>query len=325
MNMLRIPWGQGKQIKLFREFGILMVLLLVSAIVSIYAPAFLQTSNLINVVRQTVEIGIMAVGMTLIITSGEIDLSVGSILGASAIIGALLVRGGTDPTLAFFATLSVGAMAGLVNGLLVTKARIPSFIVTLGMMQILRTVSLATSGGRSVAVFPESALNSWVFAIGRSVGIIPVQVIVMVIVFIIAHIFMSKTRFGFNIYATGGNKRAAMLSSINTDSVKIKCFVVTGILCGLAAVISMTHLHAVPATAGVGREMDVIGATILGGVSLSGGRGTILGTLIGALLMSVIRIGMVLMHVPVHFQSGFIGFVIIFAVLVDTMFSSRKA
>lgn len=307
-----------KKLNSFRELGVLMVLVIIVLILSIVSPVFLKPVNLVNIVRQTVEIGVMAIGMTFLIISAEMDLSVGSIFGSTAMLGALMFKNGINPTLVFFTVLLAGAAIGFLNGFLVTKAKMPAFIATLGTMQIFRSIAYAISNGQSISVFPESAQNSWIFKMGASIGGFPVQVIIMLFLFAIAHIAMSKTKFGFNIYATGGNQRAAKLGGINTELVKIECFMITGALCALAGLISIAYLQSVPTTAGSGREMDVIAAVILGGAALSGGRGTILGTFIGAIIMSVVKNGMVLLSVPVFWQTGFIGVIIILAVLLDT-------
>ena len=313
-----------KKLKKFREMGVLVVLAIIVVALSIVSPIFLKPVNLVNVVRQTVEIGVMAIGMTLLIISGEMDLSVGSIFGATAMLGALMFKNNMNPTLVFILMLAGGAAIGFINGFLVTKAKMPAFIATLGTMQIFRSVAYAISGGMSISVFPEKATNSWVFKMGASVGKVPVQVIIMLILFVVAHIVMSKTKFGFDIYATGGNKRAAKLAGISTDRIKMECFMLTGALCALAGMISIAYLQSVPTTAGSGREMDVIAAVILGGAALSGGRGTILGTFIGAIIMSVVKNGMVLLSVPVFWQSGFIGVIIILAVLLDTWLGKNE-
>ena len=288
------------------------------------SPVFLKPVNLVNIVRQTVEIGVMAIGMSFLIIAAEMDLSVGSIFGAAAMLGALLFKNEVNPTLVLIVMLLAGAAIGLVNGTLVAKAKMPAFIVTLGTMQIFRSIAYAISNGQSISVFPDKAMNSWVFGLGASVGVIPVQVIIMLILYVIAHIVMSKTKLGFDIYATGGNQKAARLAGINTDRIKIICFMLTGSLCALAGMISIAYLKSVPTTAGEGREMDVIAAVILGGAALSGGRGTILGTFIGAIIMSVVKNGMVLMSVPVFWQTGFIGVIIILAVLLDTWIGRKE-
>ena len=312
------------RIKRFRELGVLIVLGVIVIILSIVSPVFLKPVNLVNIVRQTVEIGVMAIGMSFLIIAAEMDLSVGSIFGAAAMLGALLFKNEVNPTLVFIVMLLAGAAIVLVNGTLVAKAKMPAFIVTLGTMQIFRSIAYAISNGQSISVFPDKAMNSWVFGLGASVGVIPVQVIIMLILYVIAHIVMSKTKLGFDIYATGGNQKAARLAGINTDRIKIICFMLTGSLCALAGMISIAYLKSVPTTAGEGREMDVIAAVILGGAALSGGRGTILGTFIGAIIMSVVKNGMVLMSVPVFWQTGFIGVIIILAVLLDTWIGRKE-
>jgi ribose/xylose/arabinose/galactoside ABC-type transport system permease subunit len=201
----------------------------------------------------------------------------------------------------------------------------PAFIVTLGTMQIFRSIAYAVSGGKSIGAFSPEAQTSWVFGIGGNIGRIPLQIIVMIVLYIITYVIMKKTKLGFDIYATGGNKRAARLAGINTDRMKIISFVAMGILSAFAGMISIAYLKSVPTTAGSGREMDVIAAVILGGTSMNGGRGTILGTFIGASIMAVVRNGMVLLSVPAFWQSGFIGIIIIAAVLMDTWITQRKS
>ena len=312
------------KLKAFRELGVLSVLVVLVILLSVVSPVFLKPVNLINIVRQTVEIGIMAIGMTFLITAGELDLSVGSIFGATAMLAATMFKNGMNPTLTFLAAILAGGAIGLINGLLVTKAKIPAFITTLGTMQIFRSVAYGISNGQSISVFPEEAVNSWVFKMGSSIGKVPVQIFIMLALFIIAGIALAKTQFGFHIYATGGSQKAARLVGINTDRTKIVCFVLTGALCALAGLISIAYLQSVPTTAGDGREMDVIAAVILGGAALSGGRGTILGTFLGAIIMSVVKNGMVLLSVPVFWQNGFIGVIIILAVLLDTWMRRKE-
>jgi len=316
-----LPFKKGS----FKEFGVLMVLLGIVVVLSIITPSFLRPQNIINVIRQMTEIGIMAIGMTMVIICAEIDLSVGSIYGATAMIAALMIKSGISPALAFIVSLCVGALIGFVNGFLSTKAKMPAFIVTLGTMQIFRSIAYAVSGGKSIGAFSQESQASWVFGIGGNVGPIPVQIIIMIILYIITYIMMKKTRVGFNIYATGGNKRAASLAGINTDRMKIISFVAMGVLSAFAGMVSIAYLKSVPTTAGSGREMDVIAAVILGGTSMNGGRGSILGTFIGATIMAVVRNGMVLLSVPAFWQSGFIGIIIIVAVLMDTWITQRKS
>lgn len=308
----------------FREFGVLMVLIGISAVLSIVAPAFIKPQNIINIIRQMTEIGIMAIGMTLVIVCAEIDLSIGSIYGATAMTAALMIKDGISPSVAFIAAIACGAAIGFVNGFLTTKAKMPAFIVSLGTMQIFRSVAYAISGGKSIGAFSDQAQSSWVFGIGGNAGPIPVQIILMIALFAVTFIIMKKTKFGFDVYATGGNKRAARLAGINTDRTKIICFVAMGVLAALAGMIGIAYLKSVPTTAGAGREMDVIAAVILGGTSMNGGRGTVLGAFLGAAIMAVVKNGMVLLSVPAFWQSGFIGIIIITAVLMDTWITAKN-
>lgn len=310
--------------KSFREFGVLMVLIGIVAVLSIVTPSFIRPQNIINIIRQMTEIGIMAIGMTMVIVCAEIDLSIGSIYGASAMVAALMIKDGISPVIALVAAIAFGAAIGFINGFLSTKAKMPAFIVTLGTMQIFRSIAYAVSGGRSIGAFSKKATESWVFGIGGNIGPIPVQIIIMLALYIITYVIMKKTKFGFDVYATGGNKRAARLAGINTDRSKIICFVVMGVLAAFAGIISIAYLKSVPTTAGSGREMDVIAAVILGGTSMNGGRGSILGAFLGAAIMAVVKNGMVLLSVPAFWQSGFIGIIIIAAVLMDTWITAKN-
>lgn len=309
----------------FREFGVLMVLVGIVVALSIATPSFIRPQNIINIIRQMTEIGIMAIGMTMVITCAEIDLSIGSIYGATAMIAGLMIKAGVQPALAFLVSILIGALIGFINGFFSTKAGMPAFIVTLGTMQIFRSVAYAVSGGRSVGAFSQEAQSSWVFGIGGNVGKIPLQILVMFALYIITYIVMKKTKFGFEVYATGGNDRAARLAGIDTDRIKITSFVIMGILAAFAGLISIAYLKSVPTTAGEGREMDAIAAVILGGTSMSGGRGSILGTFLGAAIMAVVKNGMVLLSVPAFWQSGFIGIIIIVAVLMDTWITKKNS
>ncbi len=309
-----------------REFGVLIVLLLIFIIMSICSPVFLSATNLVNVVRQCVEIGIMAIGMTFLIVNGDMDLSIGSTFAVCAMIGGTLFKYEMcPPTLAFLAVLLVGAVLGMLNGLMVTRVGIPSFIVTLGTMKIYRSCAYAISGGTSVSVFPESATNSWVWLFGAKIDGVPIQIFIMLIMFVIAHIVLKKTVYGNRVYATGGNERAARLSGINTKNTRLIAFIIQGVCCAVAAIIALTYLNSVTTTSGEGREMDSIAAVILGGAALSGGRGTIIGSFIGVLIMGIVKNGMVLLGVPVFWQDGFIGVVVILAVLVDGLIHRKDA
>ena len=309
-----------------REFGVFAVLIIIMIVMSIASPVFLKKANLINIVRQTVEIGIMAIGMTFLIIAGEMDLSIGSLFATSAMFGGYLFKNEIfPPTVIFFMILICGTVLGAVNGLLRTRLDIPSFIATLGTMKIYRSFAYAIGNGQSIRQFPESATGSWVWNLGIKVGGVPVQIFVMMGLFVIAHILLKKTTYGYQIYATGGNARAAHLSGIVVKNTKLIAFSMMGFCCGVAAILSTTYLGTVTTTAGEGREMDAIAAVILGGAALSGGRGSIVGTFLGAIIMATVKNGMVLLNVPVFWQDGFIGIVVIVAVLIDALFHRKDS
>jgi ribose/xylose/arabinose/galactoside ABC-type transport system permease subunit len=313
----RRGWSQ------FSERGILLVFIGICIILSIAAPNFRHLTNLINISRQIVEISISAIGMTYLIICAEFDLSVGSVYGLTGITAAIILRSGWPVSLAFIGPILVGAAVGLINGLITTKLRVPAFIVTLSTLALARGVVYGISSGYSISVFPKSA-NSF-FAIGNSIGeVFPIQIIIMIVLFIIAGIVLSKTTLGFKIYATGGNKKAAQLTGINTDRIKIYAFIICGATAAISGILSLGYLQSVHPSAGIGREMDVIAAVILGGTYLYGGRGTILGTFIGAAIIGVIRNGMVLLRVPAYSQEAFIGFVILVAVIADIWLKREK-
>jgi simple sugar transport system permease protein/ribose transport system permease protein len=312
----------------FKERGVLAVLVGLCIIFSLATPNFLQLTNMINIMRQISEICISAVGMTFVIICAEIDLSVGSVFGLSAIFAALILRSnvvaGMTPLLAFVAALALGGVVGLFNGVITTKLRVPAFIVTLSVLAIARGALYGVSGGYSISIFPKSA--DPFFYMGNSIGnVFPRQILLMLAVAVIAGIVLSKSTFGFQIYATGGNKKAADLTGINTDRIKIATFVICGLMAAFSGIISLSYLQSVHPSAGLGREMDVIAAVILGGTYLYGGRGTILGTFIGAAIIGVVRNGMVLMSVPAYSQEALIGAVILLAVVADIWLRREKA
>jgi len=299
-----------------QELGVLAVLIVIGVVLSLTTKSFLTRTNLINVVRQFSEISIMAVGMTFVIICSEIDLSVGSIYGICAIISGYLLNRGGDPALAFILALSVGIGIGAVNGFLVTKFRIPAFIATLSMMQIVRGGAYGISKGWPISQFPS--VDNWFFGMGERVAGIPIQIFIMILINIVASRLLSKTTLGFQTYAVGGNANASRLSGINNGAVKTVAFMISGALAALGGMIGLAYLQSVAATAGAGRELDVIAAVIIGGTSMSGGKGTILGTFLGAAIMGVVRNGMVLLGVQAYYQEAFIGLVILVAVLADT-------
>jgi len=276
-------------------------------------PHFLTVSNLLNVLEQTAINAIVAVGMTFVIISGGIDLSVGSVLAVSGIaLGSALQAGAAVPV-AIALALAVGLGCGLVNGVLVTFGRLPPFIATLGMMSVARGAALMLAEGRPISGFDDGFR---MLATGR-VLMMPAPVIIAGLIYAVAHFVLGHTVFGRATYAIGGNEEAARLSGVHVRYHKTAIYGVAGLMSAAAAVILTARLNSAQPTAGTMYELDAIAATVIGGTSLLGGEGTIMGALIGALIMGVLRNGLNLLNVSSFFQQVVIGVVIIGAVLVD--------
>jgi ribose transport system permease protein len=303
-----------------RPFGTVAVLVVLGGIISAFTPYFLTVSNLLNVAQQTVINAIIAVGMTFVIISAGIDLSVGSILAFAGIVLAQALHAGWPLPLAVLAGLAVGAACGLVNGLLITLGRLPPFIATLGMMSVARGAALLATGGRPVSGFGVSF--RWL-ANGR-LAAVPAAVVLMVLVYGAAHFVLRRTKFGRYVYAVGGNEEAALLSGVPVGICKIAIYGSCGGLAGLAAVVLTSRLNSAQPIAGLSYELDAIAAAVIGGASLMGGEGSVLGTLVGALIMGVLRNGLNLLGVSSFVQQVLIGAVIIAAVLLDMLFKQRK-
>ena len=306
-----------------REMGVLVALILIGILLSAATPYFLTTANLLNISRQMVIISIIAVGMTFLIISREFDLSVGSTYGLSGIVaGTMVLKLGIDIWVAVPIVLLLGALIGLINGLMVTKVGIPSFIVTLGTMSILRGFALVLANGWPVSDLPPSSFFS-VFA-GTVVGGIPTHTVWMAIILLLGGFILSRTVFGYHVYATGGNPRAARLMGINTDRVKIVNFIISATLASLGGLLTLGFLNSVTPTAGTGLELDIIASVVIGGTALAGGAGSILGTFLGAAIMSTVRNGLVLLGVSAYWQQAAIGLVIVIAVTVDVLGTRRN-
>ena len=290
-------------------------LFLIITIITILNPDFLSVSNLLNVLRQVSINAIIAFGMTFVILTGGIDLSVGSILALTGAVTAGMMAGGTDPILAMLLGLILGALLGAVNGVLIAKGNVAPFIATLATMTIYRGLTLVYTEGRPISGFGDS-LTFQMLGKGYFLGI-PVPVVTMLISFGILYFILKKTTFGRRVYAVGGNEEASKLSGIKTGRIKIYVYSLTGFLSALAALILTSRLNSAQPTAGQMFELDAIAAVVLGGTSLTGGRGWIVGTLIGALIIGVLNNGLNLIGVSSFFQQVVKGLVILFAVLID--------
>ncbi|MDQ4076118.1 MAG: ABC transporter permease [Chloroflexota bacterium] len=316
-----------------RELGIISAAIFLFIILSLInqeagVNKFTQTENLLTIARQISLVTIMAVGMTYVIISGEIDLAIGSTFGVSGIALGLLIKDGHDPWFALLAALALGTSIGLFNGAVSTKFGVPSFVVTLGMLSALRGVALALAGGWPVAGLPSDrffAITGGFLVIATDTYTsIPMQVIWMIVVLLIGWFVLSKTRYGYHLYATGSNKQAAILNGIPTDRVKILAFMFTGFLAALAASLQLGFFKSFQPTNGQGLELEVIAAVIIGGTNLFGGSGNILGTLVGAAIIGMITNGLILAGVPTYWQFVAIGLIIIFAVVLDVQIRKRQ-
>lgn len=305
---------QDKKTKLvIGKLGPFLGLLLLCIVLTFMSDRFLTVDNLLNVTRQVSINAVISVGMTLVILTGGIDLSVGSILAFAGSITAGLLAGGQAIVPAILIGSIAGAVIGLVNGLLITKADIPPFIATLGTMTAARGFTLVYTDGRPITGMEEA----FRFLGGGYIAGIPVPVIIMLLIFIIAHIALTKTRFGRYIYAIGGNEEVARLSGINTKKVLMAIYTIAGLLAGFSGIIMASRLNSAQPTAGTGFELDAIAAVVLGGTSLSGGVGNVGGTLIGAMIIGVLDNGLNLLNVSSFYQQVAKGIVILLAVYVD--------
>jgi ribose transport system permease protein len=303
-----------------RQLGTLAGLLGLCLVLWVSTPFFLTVSNLLNIAEQAAIIAIVAVGMTFVIITGGIDLSVGSVLAFAGVVMASVLHREVPLPLALAVALGTGLFCGLVNGALITVGRLPPFIATLGMMSVARGTALMFTEGRPVSGFSGSFRS---LATGELVGI-PVSVVIMVGVYVVAHFVLTRTKLGRYTYAIGGNEEAALLSGVNVRVYKAAVYGISGMLSGLAAVILTARLNSAQPIAGMMYELDAIAATVIGGTSLLGGEGTVVGTLIGALIMAVLRNGLNILGVSSFVQQVVIGSVIIAAVLIDMWLKRRS-
>ncbi|MCH4390839.1 ABC transporter permease subunit [Staphylococcus haemolyticus] len=290
-------------------------LILLIIVVSILNPSFLDLSNLLNLLRQISINGLIAFGMTFIILTGGIDLSVGSILALSSAFIALMITSGVDPIIALIIGVLIGFVLGAVNGLLVTKGNMAPFIATLATMTIFRGLTLVITDGNPITNLRDSYLFQ-LFGKGYFIGI-PVPAVTMIIVFVILLILLQKTTFGRHTYAIGGNEVAAKISGIKVNKIKILIYGISGLMSALAGGILTSRLNSAQPTAGTSYELDAIAAVVLGGTSLTGGKGRIVGTLIGVLIIGVLNNGLNLLGVSSFYQQVVKGVVILIAVLID--------
>jgi len=302
------------------ELGIAVPLVLLIVIVGIVNPVFFDLDNIFNVLRQSSFTFIIGLAMTFVLVGGGLDLSVGSVLALGGVIAGLALLGGVPIWIAVLLGVLAGVLIGLFNGIVVAVFKIPSLIVTLGMMYFARGVVQVLTRGNPVYPLPE-AFNF--LGQGFLAGV-PVVVIVAAVLGIFAHVVLTQTAYGRAVFALGGNRETARLSGINVQRVTIWIYVICGAASGLTGVLTAARLASALSNAGTGMELQVIAGCIIGGTSMFGGSGSILGTLIGVAFMNIIANGMVLMKISVYYQSMVIGAIIILAVGIDQYNRKRR-
>lgn len=299
-----------------KKLGPLIGLFLLCIVLSILSDDFLTMDNWLNLLRQVSINALIAFGMTFVILTGGIDLSVGSVLALSSAITAGMMAQGINGFVAILVGLFAGMAMGVLNGVIITKGKVAPFIATLATMTAFRGLTLVYTDGRPITGFASDDILFQMMGRGYFFGI-PVPVILMIVVYLVLYIVLKKTTFGRHTYAIGGNEEASRLSGLRVDRLKIYVYALTGALSALAGLILTSRLNSAQPTAGTAYELDAIAAVVLGGTSLSGGRGWIFGTLVGALIIGVLNNGLNLLNVSSFYQQVIKGAVILLAVLLD--------
>ena len=302
--------------KYMSELTTVIALIILMAVITIINSNFLTANNLLNLLLQVTSNALIAFGMTFVILTGGIDLSVGSILALSSALTAGLLGSGMPVTLAILISLILGCILGMMNGLLISYGKLAPFIVTLATMTIFRGATLVYTNGNPITKGLSDTFLFQFLGQGYIVGI-PFPVIIMFIVFIVLYVLLHNTAFGKSVYAIGGNEKAAYISGVKLNKVKIIIYSISGIMASISGLIITSRLSSAQPTAGASYEMDAIAAVVLGGTSLSGGKGRILGTLIGALIIGVLNNGLNIIGVSAFWQQVVKGVVILIAVLID--------
>jgi len=303
--------------ELLEEYKSLIGLIVLIGIVGILSPSFFTVANLLNVLRQTSINGVIAAGMTFVILTGGIDLSVGSILGFSGAVAASCLASGQSMLVTIVLTLVIGSGVGLINGIIISKGKLQPFIVTLATMTILRGATLVFTDGKPISLGTGTSAIAFSKIGGGTILGIPTPVVIMIFAFAICYYILTQTKMGRYTYALGGNEEATKLSGLNADRIKMFVYTISGLLASVAAIIITSRLFSAQPTAGDGYELDAIAAVVLGGTSLTGGKGKISKTIVGALIMGVLSNALNLLDVSSYYQMMVKGVVILIAVLLD--------
>ena len=305
------------------SYGIIFVLILLIAVFACLSDRFLMPNNIFNILRQSSIVGIISVGMTFVMLTGGIDLSCGSIVGASCVGAALLMTAAKPwhPVLACVVMVAFGTILGVANAFFIAQLKVPPFIATLGTMTSVRGIAYIITGG-----LPVFGFNRSFTVIGQGyVGVVPIPVIIMVVVFAFGIIFLNKTRMGRHIYGVGGNEEAARLSGVNVKKIKYLVYGVSGFMSSLAGVVLLARVNSGQPNAGTGYEMDVITGVVLGGVSMSGGQGRLIMVVVGVLIMGILTNGMTMLTINEYVQQFIKGLVLIGAVALDSFIKEQRS
>lgn len=301
--------------------GAVAIIVVFTVVCRYFGRNFLTVTNIQNIIAQSSIIAVIAIGASLVILTAGIDLCVGSLVGFIGIFAGLMIKNGTPVWAAVVVSIAVGALGGLVNGALVSYGKVPAFIATLGSMQIFRGLALLINLGKPISRFPPelgSIMNT------KVVGTMPISVVYVFALYFLMIVVMAYTRFGRHIYAFGGNPNAAKLSGVRIKRIELSAYVLSGIFAAIGGIMLLSRLAYADPNAGSGYEMNAIAATVIGGISLSGGRGKIGNTLVGALILGSLTCGLQILNVPTYYQTIVTGVVIIGAVYIDKS-RERKA
>ena len=294
-----------------------LIMLLVAAVFSCMHPRFLTMSNFLNILKQNSHYGILAAGVCFAILLGGIDISVGSVLAFSGAVAALIISTGGSVIFAILAAIAIGAVAGLMNGVFIARFKLQPMIVTLATMSIFRGATLVLTNGKSISL-GKLAGSGMFKAIGQgSLGFLPVPVLLLIVTYAVVYYILNMTSFGRHVYAIGGNEEAARLSGINVERTKTLAHLMSGLLAGVAGILVTARVASATPTAGDGYEMDAIAAAVIGGISLRGGEGQVLFTIVGAVIIGMLNNILNLMNVSSYYQTIIKGVVILIAVLLD--------
>jgi ribose transport system permease protein len=301
-----------------RETGIIAALLIMVVGLSVFEPDFASSDNLLNVARNLSFVGIVVLGQALVMITGGIDLSAGSVWGLTAVASAAFMQMGLGVIPACILSLLIAAAIGLFNGFCVTKLKMPSFVPTLATMSIARALALVITRVHSIDSFRPEGDPFYLLGGGDTFGL-PNPFLIFVALSVLFGIVLNRSVYGRQLYAIGGNERAALLTGLQVDRLKLSVYVISAVMAGIAGIIEVSYLSSAISNQGLGKELSVIAAAVIGGTALTGGEGSILGVFVGAVILEVLRNGLVLLGTDAYWQGVFVGSVIVFAVFIDQL------